>query len=144
MDGTISLGIIGVLLLLLNVNAIDRPIFITERMLQAARPMKEICYELANVSEEEVNEASNGNFIAGNNIGCYTHCIWERMGLLDEFDNVKTNVLENLLPEDVKNEIISTLIVCQRQNPAMSDKCSRTLAILKCYCSLSPKTYYLM
>ncbi|XP_015587005.1 general odorant-binding protein 83a-like [Cephus cinctus] len=145
MDRLVSLTTF-LILLIVNTPLIDadRPVFISNAIVQLAKPLTESCKSTTNVTDEQIRKVNTGNFEDGKIIGCYSHCLWQKMDLLDENDNIKTEIIEALLPDEFKGNIIQTLLTCQKRHPPKDDKCDRSFSIQKCYYEISPQTFYML
>ncbi|KAG5671868.1 hypothetical protein PVAND_002039 [Polypedilum vanderplanki] len=105
-------------------------------MIEALKPLHDICVKKTSVTEEAIKEFSDGKIHEDENLKCYMNCIFHETHVVDDTGNVHFEKLLDSLPESIHDKAFNMGKKCLY--PQGENLCERAFWLHKCWKTADP------
>ncbi|KNC24411.1 Pheromone-binding protein-related protein 1 [Lucilia cuprina] len=118
--------------LVITNNALEIP----EHLKKHARKLHKRCQNQTETPDDIIRSSLKGELPKNKNFECYVHCIFDIIGIMDENNIIRIELLTQVLPEELHPTLTMLSDNCGTKEG--SDKCNIAYNTLQCYIDNNP------
>nr|AAO74646.1 odorant-binding protein 3-2 [Aedes aegypti] len=111
-------------------------------LLQALKPLRDICQKKTGVSDEAILEFSDGKVHEDEKLKCYMNCLFHEAKVVDDTGHVHLEKLHDALPDSMRDIAMHMGKRCLY--PEGENLCEKAFWLHKCWKESDPKHYFLI
>nr|ANA52575.1 odorant binding protein 1 [Bradysia odoriphaga]AWC08412.1 odorant-binding protein 1 [Bradysia odoriphaga] len=109
--------------------------------LKALQPIHDVCVAKHGVTDEAIQQFSDGEIHEDEAMKCYMNCLFHEARVVDENGEVHLEMVHELLPESMKDIALNMGKKCLY--PKGETQCDRAFWLHSCWKKADPKHYFL-
>ncbi|KAJ6637723.1 General odorant-binding protein 83a [Pseudolycoriella hygida] len=112
-----------------------------KELLKALQPIHDVCVAKTGVTDDAIQEFSDGQIHEDEKLKCYMNCIFHEAKVVDADGEVHLEMLHEMLPDSMQTIAMHMGKKCLY--PKGETQCDRAFWLHKCWKSADPKHYFL-
>nr|AQY18969.1 odorant-binding protein [Galeruca daurica] len=114
---------------------------LTEEQIALMNSLHSECVSKTGVAEDLVTNAKTGNLADDPKLKCYSACIFDELGVIDDNEKIDVDGVVAILPEEMQEFAPAVLKKCGTQSGA--DLCDSIFNTFKCYYETDKRVFFL-